>query len=86
VIVLLGNGFGLAAFYQYAQLVQTKLEAQHQAIRLLEQAKEDLEVQVTQRTADLTQALEKLKATQAQIVAQEKLASLGALTRGNCNC
>ena len=82
VIVLLGNGFGLAAFYQYAQLVQTKLEAQHQAIRLLEQAKEDLEVQVTQRTADLTQALEKLKATQAQIVAQEKLASLGALTAG----
>ncbi|MGK7875892.1 MAG: ATP-binding protein [Xenococcaceae cyanobacterium] len=41
-----------------------------------------LEEKVSERTQELSQTLQKLKDTQAQIIAQEKLASLGALTAG----
>ena len=43
---------------------------------------ETLEHRVQERTHELSAALDQLKATQAKIVAQEKLASLGALTAG----
>ena len=49
--------------------------------QLLERAKELLEAQ-KQRTIELKQINEKLKATQNQMIAQEKLASLGSLTAG----
>ena len=49
--------------------------------QLLERAKELLEAQ-KQRTIELKQINEKLKATQKQMIAQEKLASLGSLTAG----
>jgi signal transduction histidine kinase len=42
----------------------------------------ELEGRVETRTADLTRTVEVLQATQAQLVEQEKLASLGALTAG----
>ncbi len=43
---------------------------------------ETLEKQVTERTAELNQSLNVLKATQAQLIQSEKLASLGELTAG----
>ncbi|RNI27245.1 GHKL domain-containing protein [Rufibacter immobilis] len=57
--------------------------------RIIEAHKSELEVLVAQRTAELTnqkeellQTVEELKATQAQLIQQEKLASLGELTAG----
>ncbi|PSN11748.1 hypothetical protein C7271_24255 [filamentous cyanobacterium CCP5] len=41
-----------------------------------------LEQRVAERTEELSQTLNQLQATQEQIIAQEKLASLGALTAG----
>jgi signal transduction histidine kinase len=43
---------------------------------------ETLEEKVEARTAELARSLEELKAAQAQLVQQEKMASLGALTAG----
>ena len=67
--------------------VKTKVEAE-QKTRMVS-LKEQLEIQVAQRTAELTkqkealeQTLEELKATQAQLIQSEKMASLGELTAG----
>ena len=43
---------------------------------------QQLELEVAKRTAELNQSLDELKATQARLVHQEKMASLGALTAG----
>ncbi|MEM1054205.1 MAG: ATP-binding protein [Bacteroidota bacterium] len=43
---------------------------------------DELETRVDERTAELATSLEDLKAAQAQLVQQEKMASLGALTAG----
>jgi signal transduction histidine kinase len=43
---------------------------------------ETLETQVSERTLDLKQSLEDLKATQTQLIQSEKMASLGELTAG----
>ena len=48
----------------------------------LQEANQTLEQRVQERTKALSDALEKLQTTQEQIIAQEKLASLGALTAG----
>jgi signal transduction histidine kinase len=48
----------------------------------LRDAFETLEQRVSDRTQALSTTLDQLKATQAQIIAQEKLASLGGLTAG----
>jgi signal transduction histidine kinase len=48
----------------------------------LQQANQTLEQRVQERTQALSDTLEKLQTTQEQIIAQEKLASLGALTAG----
>jgi two-component system, NtrC family, sensor kinase len=50
--------------------------------QILAQQNETLEKQVKERTAELQQSLDKLKATQAQLIQSEKLASLGELTAG----
>jgi two-component system, NtrC family, sensor kinase len=49
---------------------------------LIETQKHDLEVQVKSRTEELVKSLAELKATQNQLIQQEKLASLGQLTAG----
>jgi len=48
----------------------------------LRSEKEELEQKVSTRTSELNESLENLKATQSQLVQQEKLASLGQLTAG----
>ncbi len=50
--------------------------------RRLRHEKEQLEEKVTERTTELKQSLESLKATQSQLVQSEKMASLGELTAG----
>ena len=50
--------------------------------QILAAQNETLEYQVTERTAALNQSLETLRATQAQLIQSEKLASLGELTAG----
>lgn len=60
------------------QAIKQEIEKQH----ILENQNELLEIQVTERTAELHQSLEILKSTQAQLVQSEKLASLGELTAG----
>ncbi|GAB3326462.1 hypothetical protein GCM10027299_25520 [Larkinella ripae] len=61
-----------------AQTLAQQQEKQH----LLTTQKETLEQQVSSRTAQLSQSLNELKATQAQLIQKEKLASLGELTAG----
>jgi len=50
--------------------------------RNLRREKEKLEVKVEQRTSELKESLESLKATQSQLIQSEKMASLGELTAG----
>lgn len=47
-----------------------------------EKKNQELEAKVTQKTAELEASLEELKATQTQLVVQEKLAALGQLAAG----
>lgn len=60
-------------------LDQTERLKAEEAVRQLNAS---LEAQVAQRTAALSQALEHLKAAQAELLQSEKLASLGALVAG----
>ncbi len=67
--------------------IKTKEESEQKTI--LASLKDELEVKVAERTAELTrqkaelqQTLEELKATQAQLIQSEKMASLGELTAG----
>jgi predicted ATPase/signal transduction histidine kinase len=60
------------------QEVSERIRAQ----KALAEVNQSLEKRVAERTHELSETLEKLKATQAQIIAQEKLASLGSLTAG----
>ncbi|MFA6084102.1 sensor histidine kinase [Mucilaginibacter sp.] len=62
---------------------------QQEEIKRVNERKSELEVLVAQRTAEITKqrnelqdALKELQATQAQLIQQEKLASLGELTAG----
>ena len=49
---------------------------------ILSEQKDTLEQQVKERTSELNQSLEELKATQSQLIQSEKMASLGELTAG----
>jgi signal transduction histidine kinase len=50
--------------------------------QILTSQKETLEIQVQERTVELKQSLENLRATQSQLILSEKMASLGELTAG----
>ncbi len=58
------------------------LQVSEEKKELLESQNIVLEKQVTERTKDLNQSLENLKATQSQLIQSEKMASLGELTAG----
>lgn len=66
-----------------------KTQAETEQKTIIASMKDELEVQVAQRTAELTKqkeelqhTLEELKATQSQLIQSEKMASLGELTAG----
>lgn len=67
---------------QFTRALAQKNEALQQAKDELARANQTLEKRVAERTQELSDTLQQLKATQAQIIAQEKLASLGSLTAG----
>jgi len=64
------------------QLSARMLAQEQEKQQLLARQNELLEEQVHERTAELNQSLAELRATQAQLVQREKLASLGELTAG----
>ncbi len=76
-------GYNFAETYRSLQQKLAEVETlSKEKQQILEAQKETLERQVTQRTAELKHSLEELKATQAQLVQSEKMASLGELTAG----
>ncbi|MEP6261978.1 MAG: ATP-binding protein [Gillisia sp.] len=67
---------------QNAQLNEQKLVDEQEKKEILARQNQELELQVTERTQNLTTALDQLKSSQQQVIQQEKLASLGQLTAG----
>jgi two-component system NtrC family sensor kinase len=64
------------------KLSAQNLAQEQEKQQILATQNETLERQVNERTAELNQSLETLKATQAQLIQKEKMASLGELTAG----
>ncbi|NEQ52055.1 MAG: CHASE2 domain-containing protein [Leptolyngbya sp. SIO3F4] len=64
---LLLNSAGLAAFYQYDRVIQTKIKAQQQMVALLEQTKSELEIKVAERTTELQQSNAKLQQSNVEL-------------------
>ncbi len=89
--VIWGIGTWIVNRKQQKELTQAREKAlkEEQNNKVITAMKADLEVQVAERTAELTkqkeeleQALNELKSTQAQLIQSEKMASLGELTAG----
>ncbi len=89
--VLWSLGVWLVIRKQNKELNEAKQKAlrEEQNNKVISAMNDQLEVQVRERTAELTRqkeelehALEELKSTQAQLIQSEKMASLGELTAG----
>ncbi|MGN6211752.1 sensor histidine kinase [Parafilimonas sp.] len=89
--VIWGFGVWLVSRRQQKELTKARQRAldEQENNRIITAMKAELEVQVAERTAELTQqkealenTLSELKATQAQLIQSEKMASLGELTAG----
>ncbi|MCP9770234.1 GHKL domain-containing protein [Lacihabitans sp. LS3-19] len=65
-----------------AKKLEENLQLSEEKQQILATQNETLEKQVTERTFALNNSLENLKATQAQLIQSEKMASLGELTAG----
>ena len=79
--IFLSFDFGLVNKELQQKFIENeKLSEEKQQILFAQN--ERLEKQVTERTAELNQSLNVLKATQSQLIQSEKLASLGELTAG----
>jgi signal transduction histidine kinase len=76
IIVTIGVG------YRIMLLFKERLQAEREKKDLLIQQNSILEKQVADRTAELSNSLNNLKFTQAQLIQSEKMASLGELTAG----
>ncbi|SFE68021.1 ATP-binding protein [Spirosoma endophyticum] len=73
----------LAKKLKQVEHLSTLMRTQEQEKQqILARQNETLEQQVTLRTAQLKQSLTELKSTQTQLIHQEKMASLGKLTKG----
>jgi len=68
--------------HEVVRLTSEKLEAEKEKQVIVANQKKNLEQEVDKRTQELRDSLENLRATQEQLVQQEKLASLGQLTAG----
>ncbi|WP_128547036.1 sensor histidine kinase [Larkinella soli] len=67
---------------QRALAVRERIAALQENEKLIREQNTVLEQKVKQRTAELQQSLKDLQTTQAQLIHQEKMASLGELTAG----
>jgi signal transduction histidine kinase len=81
VVIYLGYDFALTNRSLHQKLAEVEVLSAEKN-RILSTQNEALEGQVSQRTAELTKSLDHLKATQAQLIQSEKMASLGELTAG----
>jgi PAS domain S-box-containing protein len=66
----------------YAIAAFVDITERKQAEKLIAEYSRTLEIQVEQRTQELSQALEYLKATQQELIQSEKMAALGQLVAG----
>ena len=89
--VIWGVGVWLVSRKQQKELTKARAKAleEQENNKIISAMKVELEIQVAERTAELTKqkeelenTLTELKATQAQLIQSEKMASLGELTAG----
>jgi len=71
-----------ARVIEVEQLSEKTIAQEQWKQEILATQNQTLELQVTERTAELNQSLTNLKATQTQLIQSEKMASLGELTAG----
>jgi len=78
----LAQSEALQAHRDALQAQSKRLEAEQQLVETLRSSEKLLERRVSERTTELSESLNQLKQTQAELVQADKLASLGALVAG----